>query len=140
MVRRSGPRTSRSRHRICRPQPGRDSPIACYPLMLVLVEQVRPVPQRRKGHRGAALQSRNSLPANAVLGFETEADAKTAAGSSRKRKQEALTKKAAPTVRLGVRPVGHRAGVYVRAVGKAKRRRGAALQKEQSESAYMPLC
>src|SRR5260370_37049938 len=47
--------------------------------MLVLFDQVTPVPQRRKRHRGAALQSRNSLPANAVLEFETEADAKTAA-------------------------------------------------------------
>src|SRR5260370_40543748 len=135
MVRRSGPRTSRSRHRICRPQPGRDSPIACYPLMLVLFDQVTPVPQRRKRHRGAALQSRNSLPANAVLGFETEADAKTAAGSSRKRKQEALTKNAAPTVRLGERRVGHRAGDFVRAVGKAKRSRGAAVEEDHPESA-----
>src|SRR5437016_7865604 len=52
MVRRSGPRTSRSRHRICRPQPRRDSVIACYPLMLVLFDQSTPVPIRPslKGH------------------------------------------------------------------------------------------
>src|SRR5947207_15683347 len=52
MVRTSGPGTSRSRHRICRPQPSRDSVIACYPLMLVLFDQSTPVPIRPslKGH------------------------------------------------------------------------------------------
>jgi len=32
VVRRSGPRTSRSRHRVCRPQPWHRSIFACYPL------------------------------------------------------------------------------------------------------------
>jgi len=72
--------------------------------MLILFDQSTLVPIRpfltrletQSGVKPPHSKSRNNLPANVVLGFETEAVAKIAAGSSRKRRQGALAKKAAP--------------------------------------------